>query len=129
MRFRHAPSDDTTETTPWFARWRPTILSSTFRDLTVVPFLVTVSSVAPRPVHIVIWVSAAIAVQALVGVCFWGEAPVLVRTLSIPGLAGHTQDSDGGWTSVCTSTSNLTVLRCWGLGDGGRGVRYRRFGW
>lgn len=41
-----------------------------------------------------------IALQALVRVRLWGEAVVLVRTLSTPGLAGHTQNSDGSRTPV-----------------------------
>lgn len=36
---------------------------TTVRDLAVVPFLVPVSSVAPWPVHIVVWVSAALIVK------------------------------------------------------------------
>lgn len=50
-----------------------------------------------------------IALQTLGGVSLWGEAVVLVGTLSTPGLAGHTQNGDGGWTPVCVSISNLTV--------------------
>lgn len=50
-----------------------------------------------------------IALQTFVGVSLWGEAVVLVRDLGTPGLAGHAQNGDGGWTPVCISISSLTV--------------------
>ena len=52
---------------------------------------------------------AYIALQAPGGVSLRGEAIVLVRTLSAPGLAGDAQDGDGGRTPVCEAISNLTV--------------------
>lgn len=50
-----------------------------------------------------------ISLQPLVRVGCWCEAVVCVGTLSTPGLTGHAQDGDGGWTSVRCTVTNLTV--------------------
>lgn len=50
-----------------------------------------------------------IAFKALVAVSFLGEAVVLVGALSAPGLAGHSQDGDGGFAPVRFTIANLTV--------------------
>lgn len=124
VRLGDTAAHNATETPFGSVDWSTTVQSSTVWDLAVVPFLVAVSCVAPRTVHIAVWISATISLQPFGGVSLWGEAVVLMGALRAPGLTRHSCYSHRCGTSVCGSIPNLTVLLWRGLCDSRRSRRW-----